>query len=140
MVGIELRLIFLMQGGNRVRDKIYIHDVDTVRGAKRQYREPRQKHECLDHIELRCLCMTAVAEHNARTEDRLGRIWEQYPRHVLTKFFGTGVGIVVGAVPLDRAIFSDNFVAALPGYSHCAHLTEASQAMIVLSVPRQREH
>ena len=60
--------------------------------------------------------------------------------HVLAEFLCAGVGIVVGAIPVDRTIFRHHFVLPLPGHGHRAHVTEAAQAMIVVRAPRQLEH
>ncbi len=69
-----------------------------------------------------------------------GSIRQQHPRHVLTKFLGARVGIVVGTIPFDRAIFGDDFVAALARYRDGADLAETPQAVIVLRLPRQSQH
>ena len=146
MIGVVLRLFFLMQGGDRVGDKIHVHDVDLVLGAERQHRQARQEHERLHHVELRGLGMAAVAQHDAGPKNGVRRIRQQLPHHVLAKFLGARVGIVVGAVPIDGAVFGDHFVAALPRHRHRADLAEAAQAVIVLgcrasgstsSVPRR---
>ena len=55
-------------------------------------------------------------------------------------FLRAGVGIVVGAVPFDGAIFRYDFVAALAGDGHGADFAETAQTVIVLGMPRQREH
>ena len=65
------------EGGNRVRDKIHIDDVDSVVGTKRQDGQSGKEHECLHHIELSRFGVTAVAQHDARPEDRLRGIGQQ---------------------------------------------------------------
>src|SRR4029077_16093164 len=65
---------------------------------------------------------------------------KQNVSHVFAEFLGAGVGIIVGAIPFDRLIFSDDFVAALPGYCDGADFAETPQAMIMLGVTSERQH
>ncbi len=51
--------------------------------------------------------------------------------HVLAEFFGAGVGIVVGAIPVDRGVFLDYFVRALAGDGNRADVAEAAEAVLV---------
>src|ERR1700716_1391454 len=61
MIRVVTRLIFLGKSGNRVGNKIDIHDVDLVGGPEWQHGQARQKHEGFDPLELRGLRMTAVS-------------------------------------------------------------------------------
>ena len=74
MVSVVLGMVFLVEGSDRIRHKIHIHNIDSVRGTKWQHGQSCQKHERLDHIELRGFGMPAVAQHDARAENRLRSI------------------------------------------------------------------
>src|SRR5579862_1655152 len=129
-----------MKSRDCVGNEINIHDVDFVVGTKRQHAQTSQEYERLDHVELRCLGMPAIPEDDAGAEDCLGSVGKEHPRHVLAKLLRARVGIVVGAVPLDGAIFRYDFVATLAGHGYGADLAEAAQTVIMLGMPRQREH
>ena len=65
---------------------------------------------------------------------------KQLARHVLAEFFRARVRIVIGTVPLNRAIFRHDFVAALARDCDRADFAEAPQPVIVLRMPRQCQH
>ena len=52
--------------------------------------------------------------------------------HVFAEFFSTGVGIVVGALPIDGGIFVNDFVLAGSGDSDSRYVGETAQAMMIL--------
>ena len=59
-------------------------------------------------------------------------VGEQFaPHHVFAEFFRARVGIVVGAVPINRGIFGNDFVAALARHGHGRNLAESAQAVRV---------
>ncbi len=101
MIGVVLWIFLLGQGGNRVRHKIDDHDVNLVFRRERQHRQASQKHERLHHLELGSLGITAVAQNDAGPENCDRDVRKKLPDHVLRKFFGTGVGIVVRPLPID---------------------------------------
>src|SRR3954447_17019691 len=125
MIGIELRLILLMQSGDRIGNKIHIHYVDLVLRTERKRGQAGEKNERLDHIELRGLGATAVTQNDAGPEYRFWRVRQQDPGHVFTELLGSCVGIVIGAIPFDSMILGYDFVLPLSGYSHRTHFAEA---------------
>src|SRR6202041_3103408 len=60
MIGVVLRIVFLMQGRNRVGYEVYVYNVQLVIAPKWKHRQTGQKNEGLDHVELRSLRATAV--------------------------------------------------------------------------------
>src|ERR1700683_1238811 len=111
MVDVVLRLGLLMQGRDGIGDEIHIDDIDLVGGAKWKYGQSCQEYEGLHHVELRGLRMAAVAENDAGPENSGWSIRKQHMQHVLAKFLGTRIGIVVGAIPFNSAVFGYHFVA-----------------------------
>src|SRR5215469_14582798 len=99
-----------MQGCDCVRNEIHIDDIHTIFRSKRKHRQPGEKYKSSHHIELCGLTAAAVAKHDARTEKRLGHVRQKLPDHVLTELLGSSVWIIVGAVPVNRLVFADNFV------------------------------
>src|SRR5579862_15712 len=108
MVDLVFRLLFLMQGSDRVGYKIDIYDVDFVVGSEWQCGKAGQENERLDHVELGGLGTAAIAQDDARPENGLRSVRKQDSRHVLAKFLGAGVGVVVGTIPFDRTILGDD--------------------------------
>ena len=54
-----------MEGRNRLRNKVDVHDVNFIFRAEWQHRQAGQKYECLHHVELRSLGMAAIAQNYA---------------------------------------------------------------------------
>ncbi len=127
----------LVQVHDRVGDVVRRHDVDAVVGTQWQQRKTRQKHKCAHHVELRGFRPAAVAQHDARAKNGARHVGKQLAHHVLAKFLGARVGIVIGTVPIDGAIFADHFVAAVPGHSHRADLAEPPQAVGIVRAAGQ---
>ena len=114
MISVVLGIRFHVQGGNRIGHEVHIHNVDLVMRTKRQHRQPCQKHERPHHVELRRLRIAAVPQHDTRPENRQRHVRQQLAHHVLAEFFRPRIRIVIRALPLDRPVFHNNFVAALP--------------------------
>src|SRR5579862_2674492 len=132
MVRIVLRLLFLMEGSNCSGYKIHIHDVDFVVRTKRQNRQSCEKNEGSDHVELRRLTTPTVPQNNTWAEDSDRDFGQELPDHVLAKFLGARVGIIVRAIPLNRSILGDDFVLAFAGNGNGAHMTETPHTMVVM--------
>src|SRR5947209_19469032 len=113
----------LVQSGDGVSDEVDVDDVNLVTGAKRKHGQISEKDKCLHHIELGCGGVTAIAEHDTWTENRNRRFRQEFADHVLAELLGAGVGIIVGAGPVDRPILGYDFVTALAGYGYSAHET-----------------
>ena len=73
MVGVVLRLLFLMQGSDRISNEIDVHDVDLVVRAERKRLQAGQENESFHHVELRRLRIAAVPKNDAGTEDGDGK-------------------------------------------------------------------
>src|SRR5947209_2316942 len=118
-----------MQSCDSVGNEVDVDNVDPVGGPEWQHWQPGQKHECLDHVELRRFRKTAVSQYNAGTKDGLGGVGKQHSHHVLTKLFCSRVGIVIGTIPFDGAIFGYHLVSASSRDSNGAYLAKAAQAV-----------
>ena len=59
---------------------------------------------------------------------------------MLAELFGACVWIVIGAVPVDRIVFCNDFVLALAGNGDRAHMAESSQSMVVIYLLRELNH
>src|SRR5690349_17096081 len=70
MVGVVLRIFFLMQGCDRIRNKVHIHNIDLVSRSKRQDGQLGQKYKGPYQVELGSLRMPAIAEYNTRSQNR----------------------------------------------------------------------
>ena len=132
VIDLVLRIRFLVQRDDGLRNVVHRNDIDPVGRAKRQNRQARKKYECADHVELRRFRAAAVAQHDARTKHGSRNIGQQFPHHVLAEFFRARIGIVVGAVPVDGSVFGNHFVAAVPRHGDGGNLAEAAQAVRVL--------
>src|SRR5438874_12887973 len=110
MVGIVLRIFFLMQLSDGVGDKVYVHDVDFVRRAKWKNRQPCQKYKCFHHLELRSFRITAISEDDAGTKYGEWNFRQKLPDHVLAKLLGPRIGLVIGTIPIDGLIFPDDLI------------------------------
>ena len=135
MVNLVRGIRFLMQRNKGFGHVVHRNDIDPIRRAKRQERQSRQKHECPDHIKLRCFGPATVAEHDARTKHSSRNIVKQLAHHVFAEFFRPRVWIVVGAVPIDRSILGHHFVAAVARHGNRGNLAEAAQAVQVVGTP-----
>ena len=90
--------------------------------------KPGQEDKRPHHVELRCLGIAAVSQHNAGPENRQRHIRQQLAHHVLAKFLRARIRIVIGAVPIDRVVLGDDFVAALPATATVLTFEKAPQA------------
>ncbi len=79
----------------------------------------------------------AVAQHDAGTKNGARHVGEKFAHHVLAEFFRARVRIVVGAVPVNRSVFGDDFVAARARHGDGGDLAEAAQAVGVLRAAGQ---
>ena len=111
------------------------------RRAEGQHRKSGEKNERAHHVELRRFrrggCRPARCWDGKRCADTSG---SKLAHHVLAEFLGARVGIVVGAVPVDRSDPPDHFMAAVPGDGHGGDLAEAAQAVGILRAARQLRH
>src|ERR1700730_3767870 len=123
---------FLMQRDDGFRNVVHGNDIGAVGRAERQDGKPGEENERANHFELRRLRAAAVAQHNAGTKDSALHVREQFAHHVLAEFFCSRVRIVVRAIPVDRSILADNFVAAMSGYGDSRHLAESPQTMRIV--------
>jgi len=48
-------------------------------------------------------------------------------------FFVRALGIVIGAIPVDRSVLADNFVAAMSGNGNSRHLAESPQTVRIVA-------
>ena len=132
MIGIILRIFFLMQRSNRVGDKVHIHDVDFVGRTKWKHRQSRQKHKCLHHLELGGFRVPAVTEYDAGTKNGEWNFRQKLPDHVLAKLLGSRIGIVIGTIPINGLIFPEDLIMALPRHRHRTDMTEAPQSVVMI--------
>ena len=140
MIGVVPGISFLMKCGDGVGDEIHVHDVNFIGGTKWQSFQSSKEDKSFHHVELRGLGMTTVAQHDAGTENGDLDVGQQFTNHVLAELLGARVGIVVGAFPINGAVFGNDFIAALTGDSDCADVTETAQSVIVMRAPRQLNH
>src|SRR5580700_597294 len=131
--------VFLMQRGDCLRHEIDVHNVNLIRRTKWQRREASEEYECLYHIELSSLRITAIAQDDARPKNCFRRLWQQDSHHVLAEFFRARIRIIIRALPVNRTVLADYFVLPLAGNCDCAHLAEALEPVIVLGVPRESQ-
>src|SRR5579864_153341 len=132
MIGIVLRALLHVESGDGVGNEIYIDDIHAIFRPQWEERQSGEKYKGPHHVELRSLGAAAVTEHDAGTEDSFGYFRQKLANHVLAKLLSARVGIVVGAVPVNRIIFGDNFVLALAGNCDGADVAEAAQTVIVI--------
>ena len=59
---------------------------------------------------------------------------------MLAEFLGARVGIVVGARPIDRAVFGYNFVFSFPRDGHGGNVRIAAQPVAILRAARELNH
>ncbi len=137
MINVVLRIRLHVQGRNRIRHKIHIHNVNLVMRTKRQHRQSRQESERPHHVELRRLRMPAVPQYDAGPENRQRHVRQQLAHHVLAEFLRPRIGIVIRTIPLNRLIFRNNFVAAFPRHRHRTHVRKPLQPVIILGSARQ---
>ena len=140
MVGVVRGLLFLMQGDDGVGHEIHRNDVNAISRAEGQDPQTCQEDEGLDHVELGGFPAAAVAQDDAGAEDGAGHVGEQFSNHVLAKFLGAGVGVVVGAVPVDGLLLAHHFVRALAGDGDGADVADAAQAVEVAGGSGQLDH
>src|SRR4051812_13210557 len=134
MIGVVLGLLFYVQCGNGVGNEIHIDDVNAISRAEWQYWQACQEYESPHHIKLRGLGAPTVSEHNARTKDRFRDGGQELPNHVLAKFLGTSVGIIIGAVPIYGVVLGHDLILPLSGDGNRAHMTEAAEPVIVIGI------
>src|SRR5690348_5827369 len=60
MIGVVLRFILLVQGGDCVGNEIDVHNINPIARAKRQNGQTREKNESFNHVELGGGCMAAI--------------------------------------------------------------------------------
>ncbi len=136
MIGIVLRIFFLMQGGNRVRHKIHIHDVDLVvcdeTAAPAVPPETRTPSPCRTAWSPDSGCRPARCWDGKSSSGTSGK---KLPHHVLAELLGARIGIVIRTVPINRLVFGHHLVAALARHRHRAHMAEAPQPVIVVRLP-----
>ena len=60
--------------------------------------------------------------------------------HVLAEFFGARIGIVIRTVPIDRAVFLNDFVLARSRDRHRGNMRKAAQPVPILRAPRKLNH
>ena len=140
MISIVLRALSHVQRGDCVRHEVYIDNVHTIARTQREDRQSCQENERPHHIELSSFCAAAVTENNAGTENGFRHIRQELANHVLAKFFGARIGIVIRAVPVDGIIFSDDLALTLPGHGYRAHVTEAAEAVVVVHLHSQPDY
>jgi hypothetical protein len=63
-----------------------------------------------------------------------GTSGQQLVQHVLAELLGAGVGVVVGALPVDDVVLGDDLVLALAADGDGGDVGEAAQAVVVLGV------
>ena len=119
---------------------IHRHNVDAIRRAKWQRRQTREEYKSANHVELVRFWPPAVAQHDARPENRARHIRQKLPHHVLAEFLGARVGIVVRAIPIDRSVLLHYFIRTLAAHRDGAHVAEAAQSMIVARPHRELDH
>src|SRR6266446_3684867 len=108
MIGIILRIFFLMQRSNRVGDKVHIH-----------------------HVELRGFRVPAVTEYDAGAKNGEWNFRQKLPDHVLAKLLGSRIGIVIGTIPINGLIFPEDLIMALPRHRHRTDMTETPQSVVM---------
>jgi hypothetical protein len=86
---------------------------------------------------LRGFRAAAVAEHNCGAKNRARNVRQQLLSHVLAELLGAGVGVVVGAPPVDGSVFLDDFVLACSCDGNRGNMGKTPQAMVVLRTPGQ---
>jgi hypothetical protein len=59
---------------------------------------------------------------------------------VLAEFLSACIWIVIGAVPIDRLVFDDNFVLPLSRNRNRAYVTEAPQSVIVINLHSELDY
>ncbi len=74
MINAVVGSLFLMDGDDRFSDEIDIDDVDLIGRSKRKRRKPCQKDERAHHVELGGFRVPAVAQNDARPEDRMSNV------------------------------------------------------------------
>src|ERR1700733_8533785 len=117
-------IIFLMQRGDGVGDEIHGADINAIAG---------EEDEGADHVELIGFGPAAIAQDDAGAEDGALNVWQQLANHVLAEFFGAGVRIVVGTVPIYCSVFLDYFVGTVSCDCYGADVAKAAQAVLVAS-------
>ena len=105
-----------------------------------QHRQSRQEHERPHHVELRGLGIAAISQDDAGPENGQRHVRQQLAHHVLAEFFRARIGIIIRALPLNRPVFHNNFVAALSRHRHRAYIRKPLQPVIVVCLPRQLHH
>src|SRR5579864_4998517 len=108
MIGIVLRALLHVESGDGVGNEIHIDDIHAIFRPQWEERQSGEKYEGPHHIELRGLSAAAVAEHDAGTEYGFRYFRQKLTNHVLAKLLSARVGIVVGAVPVNRILFRDD--------------------------------
>src|SRR5205814_3493359 len=103
-------------------------------------RAARQKYKCSYHVELGGLRMPAITEHNTGPKNRNRDLGHKLPHHVLAKFFGARVRIVIRSIPLNRSILSYHFILTLARDRNRAYQTKSSQPVVIMRLLRQQEH
>src|ERR1051325_3823811 len=123
-----------MQRHDRVGNEIDWHDVETIGRAERQHRQAGKEYKGAGHVELGCLGALAVAQDDARPKERARDVWKKFSDHVLTKFFGARVRIVIAAVPINGSVFLHYFVGSLSRNGDGADVAEATQSMVLVGM------
>ena len=120
--------------------EVHRHDVHAIGRTKGEHRQPREKGERTDHVELRGFRPAAVAEDDARPENRDRHVAQQAAHHLLAAPLRARVRIVVGPRPVERLVFPDDLVAAVAGDGHGADVADAPDGVIRVRGSRQRDH
>ena len=136
MINLLLGMRLLVQREDRIRNVIHRYDIDPRVWVKRQNGEIPQKDERAHHVELRGFRAAAVSQDDTGAKYRSRHIREQFLNHVLAEFLCARVGIVVGAAPINGAVFVNEFVAAVSRHSDGADLAEPAQPMRIVRLWR----
>ena len=132
-------IFFSMQRGDRIRHEVHVHNIDLVARAKR-------RPAILPEIQMPSPCrtgrlrITTVSKNNAGTKDRDRDFRQQLPDHVLAKFLGSRIRIVVGTIPLDGVVLRDDLIAAFPRNGHSTDLTESPQPVVIVRASAKLHH
>src|SRR5258706_4019681 len=110
--------IFLVDSYDGFAYVIRGNDVNTIGGLEGKNGKTGENAEALDHVELRGFGTAAVAKNDGGTKNRARHVGEQLVDHVFAEFFGAGVGIVIGARPVNGSVFLDDFILARASNGH----------------------
>jgi hypothetical protein len=130
-------LLLLMDGHDRFADVVRRDNVDSIVRAQRKDRQAREQIKSLHHIELRGFRAAAIAHYDGWAKNCARHIRQKLGDHVLAKFLGACVWIVIRAGPIDGGIFGYDFVPAMTSNGHRGDVGIAAQSLTVLHAARE---